>query len=146
MPRHRITAAAEYSAPSGYMYTLLARTGLRRGSGASVSRPEPGRVFIVRDALSDTLTTVTVDALPTGGSRVTIASDVTLPAGIRGRIAGAVVGMRLRRAYRHELELLRATATAAAASDGWSLPLAELRAAGRALQDRPMQDGAMQAA
>lgn len=119
MPRHRTMVAAAISAPSGYVYAVLA--GRRRAQDASCSEPEPGRVLLERDGGSGAMTTYTVEPLPTGMSRVTIAADVTVRGGVRGRVERWVATQLLRRAHRLELERLAAMIARPAGPDGWSL-------------------------
>lgn len=119
MPRHRTEASATLSAPSGYVYSMLAEG--KRAAGAWLSEPEPGRVMLERDADSGRLTTFTVEELPTGASRVTITADVTVGRGLRGTIERPMAAWFLRRACRLELARLTAAVARPAGEDGWSL-------------------------
>lgn len=119
VPRHRTEASAILSAPAGYVYALLADG--KRASAAWISEPEPGRVLLERDAESGRLTTFTVDELPTGGSRVTIASDVTVQRGFRGLMERRMGAWVLRRACHRELARLADAVAHPAGADGWSL-------------------------
>lgn len=119
MPRHRTAVTAQIAAPSGYVFAVVAAR--RRGLPASCSEPEPGRVLLERDPDSGSLTTFTVDALPTGMSQVTIASDVTVNGGMRGRVERLVSTWRIGRAHRMELARLAAVIAQPAGADGWSL-------------------------
>lgn len=103
--------------------------GRSRWIRAVVTEPEPGRVLLERDVDTGALTTFTVEPLATGGCAVTIATDLTIRRGLRGRVERLVAWVLLRRVYDAELAQLRTVASAPACDDGWSLPLAGLRAA-----------------
>jgi hypothetical protein len=130
MPRHRTAAAATIWAPPGYIYAALAEA--KRVSGAWVSEPEPGRVLLEREPESGRLTTFTVDPLPTGASRVTIATDITVGGGLRGAITRHLSAWSRGRACRRELERLAAVVAQPAGADGWSLTVRRRPAPGRA--------------
>lgn len=127
MPRHRTSVSATLTAPAGYVYATLAEC--KRTAGAWTSEAEPGRVLLERHGDSGRLTTFTVEALPTGSSRVTIAADVTVHTGMRGAIERRAVAWTLRRACRQELGRLQAIVANPAGADGWSLTVR--RGAGR---------------
>lgn len=165
MPRHLVAASAQFTAPAGYVYALLAdyTEGHRRilppryfrqyeverggvGTGtvirfvmpafgrarhvrATVAEPEPGRVLLETDTHSGARTTFTVDPTPTGGSTVTITTELTVSPGVRGRLEGWLATRFLRRVYRDELARLGTALSRPARDDGWTLPLGGVRLA-----------------
>lgn len=70
-----------------------------------MDEPEPGRVLTEREIGGNLVTTFTVDALPHGCSRVTIATTWDTP-GLRGLVERLVAPRMLRRLYTDELTLL----------------------------------------
>ena len=85
--------------------------GATRTMRAAITEPEPGRVLVEADRDSETVSTFIVDPAPGGqGVRVTIMTDLAVPAGLRGLVERALSPRLLRRIYAAELEKLRALA------------------------------------
>lgn len=91
-------------AGSRIRFTMRALGGDKE-SRARVTEPEPGRVLVETVEGQGIVTTFTVDPLPDGKARVTIATEYPI-AGIRGWIERLVVPTYLRKVYAAELRLL----------------------------------------
>ena len=91
---------------AGTVHTFTMTLGGRTsGYRVRVGEPEPGRVLIESDPTRRMLTTFTVDADPSGGSRVRIETRWHTD-GMKGFVERLVAPRMLRRVYRAELALL----------------------------------------
>lgn len=87
-----------------------------------ISEPEPGHILVEADADGSSRTTFTVDPLNDGAAaRVTIATELTIRPGLRGRIEAWLSVSVLRRIYALELaQLAEYAASDAAQSVTWT--------------------------
>lgn len=91
---------------AGTVHRFTLKLGGRSNtSRARVDEPEPGRVLTEHQIGGNLVTTFTVDPLPHGSSRVTIATTWETP-GLRGVVERIAAPRMLRRLYDAELALL----------------------------------------
>ena len=82
--------------------------GITRQARVRVSEPEPGRKLVETEDHTGAVTAFIVEPLGSARSRVTIATDMPVRAGLLGWIERAVTGSYLRRVFSEELARLAA--------------------------------------
>lgn len=90
---------------AGTVFRMRSRMlGVERAFHMRVSEPEPGRVLVERDMLSDLVTTFTVTPVNGGqAARVSFATEMAASPGIQGLIERLLVPSAMRRIYEKEL-------------------------------------------